>query len=158
MGGQWAKDKKLAWQRNKRQTLSRNGFCINHDNMPAAIGHTRCNFCLKEKRDAVNKKRFELKLETLRAYGSICSCCGEHRPEFLTLEHTRRDGGKHRREIGVKAGVWFYAWLKKRGFPQDLGITVHCFNCNCSKGQYGFCPHQKERNLDGQVSNSNSGS
>jgi hypothetical protein len=32
--------------------------------------------------------------------------------------------------------------LKKHGWPKE-GFTILCFNCNCAKGIYGTCPHQR---------------
>jgi hypothetical protein len=141
---QWAKPKKLSWQRKRRRELAGAGLCLFHPLVAVLPNHKYCADCLKQKRDATNQKRFQLKLEAFAAYGHICSCCGEAHPELLTLEHTKGNGGAHRKSLGVKAGIWFYTWLKKHGFPQDLGLTVHCFNCNCSKGQYGYCPHERE--------------
>jgi hypothetical protein len=41
------------------------------------------------------------------------------------------------------AGRAFFAWLKRQGWPE--GFQVLCHNCNSSKGYYGYCPHEKER-------------
>lgn len=92
--------------------------------------------------------REELKLETFGAYGKCCHCCGESRKEFLCLDHTNDDGSKHRKELleqyPKKQGMLgdkLYRYLKKNNFPQNLGIKVACFNCNCSRQYSGYCPH-----------------
>lgn len=36
--------------------------------------------------------RQELKREVLKVYGGVCSCCGENRIEFLTIDHVNNDG------------------------------------------------------------------
>lgn len=106
----------------------------------------------KEKRKAYSRKypeklaayhrkwRWKLKLEVIEAYGGRCSCkgCVENRKEFLSLEHP--NGGGNRERLKVRAiGTAFYSYVKKLGFPERY--TLLCFNCNCSLGFYGYCPH-----------------
>ena len=76
------------------------------------------------------------KQEIIDAYGNRCVCCGEDAFEFLSIDHINGDGAAHRQKVAV------YDDLKKRGFPQDE-YQLLCMNCNFSKGQYGYCPHQK---------------
>lgn len=80
------------------------------------------------------------KLEVITKYGGKCSCCGEGRIEFLTIDHVNNDGAKHRAEIG-KGSDQTYRWLIHNGFPD--GFQVLCYNCNIAKSVYGACPHQK---------------
>jgi hypothetical protein len=84
----------------------------------------------------------KLKREMLRAYGPECSCCGEDREVFLTLEHLNGDGSEHRKRVG--GGTNTYRDLKRRGWPQG-GYTVLCMNCNWATRFGGVCPHQLER-------------
>lgn len=75
----------------------------------------------------------------LEMYGNKCSCCGEILQEFLTIEHIQG-------QIGIKrskknTGQWAYAKAIKEYRP-DL-YEILCWNCNCSKGRYGYCPHKK---------------
>ena len=60
--------------------------------------------------------------------------------EFLTLEHLQG------REVGKKRRTGKDAWLqvKRQGFPEGK-YTVLCFNCNCAKGAFGECPHNKKK-------------
>ncbi len=67
-----------------------------------------------------------------------CACCGEPRHEFLCIDHTNGNGGKHRRKLGYDSIYW---WLRINKFPD--GFRVLCCNCNSSLGKYGYCPHQK---------------
>jgi hypothetical protein len=85
----------------------------------------------------------QLRLETIAAYGNICECCGEHRHELLTIDHIDGTGNIHRKQ-GGKKGIYFYAWLRKEGWPKD-NYRLLCYNCNCCRGARGFCPHEKER-------------
>lgn len=71
-------------------------------------------------------------------YGRHCACCGEATPEFLTIDHVNNNGAEHRR---TDAKGSLYYWLVKQGFPS--GFQTLCWNCNCAKGKYGYCPHQR---------------
>jgi hypothetical protein len=87
-------------------------------------------------------KRQRLKAKVLQAYGGQCVCCGEDTPEFLTVDHINNDGAEHRRQLNMSSGGRFYRWLKTQGFPRD-SFQLLCFNCNCAKGYFGECPHQR---------------
>ena len=56
--------------------------------------------------------------------------------KFLTIDHINNDGAQHKRE---RKGIDLYDWIIKHNFP-DIFQTL-CYNCNCSKGHYGACPH-----------------
>jgi len=83
------------------------------------------------------------KERAIRAYGGRCACCGERTIEFLTIDHANGDGAEHRRRVG--RGRHLYADIEARGFPQDAGYQVLCFNCNIALGFYGYCPHHPQR-------------
>ncbi len=71
--------------------------------------------------------------------GYICSCCGETRKPFLTIDHINNDGYKHRQELG-SGGSRLYTWLWTNKLPP--GFRVMC--CNCNFGRFrnnGVCPH-----------------
>ena len=78
----------------------------------------------------------------MEVYGRICACCGEDRPEFLTIDHIHGGGNRHRRELKRNGGVSFYCWLIQQGFPE--GYRTLCMNCNFARGNYGYCPHEQE--------------
>lgn len=69
----------------------------------------------------------------MEAYGNQCATCGEDRIECLTMDHKNNDGAIQRRQYRYTTGSRFYRWLIKNGFPDNLGLQVLCFNCNCSK-------------------------
>lgn len=99
----------------------------------------------REKLRAITRKCKNARYKVLRQclldyYGNKCTCCGEVTKEFLTIEHLNNNGSLQRKKQGL-VGVTFYRWVIKQGFPPDL--TILCFNCNCSKGIYGKCPHQQ---------------
>lgn len=86
--------------------------------------------------------RANIKERVLNAYGRACVCCGESHFEMLTIDHKEGGGTKHRDVVGAY-GSGFYQWLIRNNFP--AGYQTLCWNCNCSRGLYGFCPHEKER-------------
>jgi hypothetical protein len=100
----------------------------------------------KKQHDYASKTNRKIKIVVLEHYSGIppkCACCGESRLEFLSIDHINNDGAKQRKEIGKKYGSTFARWLIKNDFPD--GYQILCFNCNCAKGFFGYCPHQKER-------------
>jgi hypothetical protein len=84
-----------------------------------------------------------LKAEMFSAYGNRCACCGETERRFLTLEHSRRDGGEHRRKLGGQSQI--YSDLKRQGWPTD-GYELLCWNCQMATRYGEPCPHRL-RNL-----------
>jgi hypothetical protein len=91
-------------------------------------------FRLKQKKWRVNRK-----LQVFAAYGNKCSCCGETKKAFLTIDHIFNDG------IGDYRGL--YDRLIKLGFPKDR-YRLLCFNCNCGRRvNGGVCPHKTRREL-----------
>jgi hypothetical protein len=101
----------------------------------------------KQKRLDHNRKYGDkLRDAAFAAYGGPhCSCCGEHRVEFLTIDHVNGGGAEHRREIG-KSTRQLHLWLKRNNYPE--GFRILCVNCNFSIGIRGYCPHEKERALE----------
>jgi hypothetical protein len=69
----------------------------------------------------------------MKAYGNQCADCGEDRVERLTIDHKNDDGAVQRRQLNCGTGVKMYRWLIKNSYPNNLGLQVLCYNCNCSK-------------------------
>lgn len=88
----------------------------------------------------IAKTHKDQRLLCIEVYGGKCACCGESRYEFLSIDHIKGGGEKHRREV---AGMKISRWLVKNNFPE--GFRVLCHNCNQSLGHYGYCPHEKDR-------------
>jgi len=86
--------------------------------------------------------RAKLREMIFTKYGGRCACCGETIKEFLTIDHADQSGKADRKLFGSKV----YNAVRRRGFPPDK-YRILCFNCNCSIGHYGYCPHSKERNI-----------
>ena len=98
----------------------------------------------RKRKQSFKKYNQKLRLEVLIHYGGNppkCACCGESHIEFLTIDHIHGGGRKHSKITGL--GTSFYKWLRKNNFPD--GFQVLCWNCNCAKGHYGYCPHDQNR-------------
>lgn len=85
---------------------------------------------------ARNYKR-RLREQFLEMYGNKCACCGETLVEFLTVEHKLG-------QIGIKKKEIAYDAYRKaiQEYRPDI-YEIRCWNCNMSKGRYGYCPHEK---------------
>ncbi|KKN06006.1 hypothetical protein LCGC14_1081520 [marine sediment metagenome] len=69
-----------------------------------------------------------------------CECCGEKNKQFLSIDHIKNNGAKHRKENNISSSTMFYNWLIDNDFPEDY--QVYCFNCNLGKHiNGGVCPH-----------------
>ena len=90
------------------------------------------------KREYQNQFKEKVRKEGIESYGGKCTCCGESIPQFLTIEHINGRSKEAKRLTGIK--MW--RKLQLLGWPKDE-YTLLCFNCNCAKGAYGKCPHQK---------------
>ena len=93
---------------------------------------------LERERKRSRDKHRRWKQEVMDHYGAYCHCpgCKVVEPEFLTIEHENGKGTKHRESINEH----LYHWLIRKKFPK--GFTILCYNCNCSRGNFGYCPHQ----------------
>lgn len=89
----------------------------------------------------------QIKCIALAGYGGECVCCGEDRFELLSIDHINGNGRKHRRE--EINGRSIYQWLVAENYP--LGFRILCYNCNCSDGFFGKCPHGKSDVTNGSV-------
>jgi hypothetical protein len=113
--------------------------------------HAQCKSCqmkkvmsyrprYADKQSVYSKVSYQrLKSEIIEAYGGSCVCCGELERDFLTIDHVNGDGAESRR-AGEGLGGSLYCKLKREGFPRDR-YQLLCYNCNCSKKQFGRCPH-----------------
>lgn len=93
-----------------------------------------CRICHRKR---MAEYYLSLRHAVLDAYGWECQCCGEDRYEFLAIDH--ETALKISREDG---GTRLYQRLKREGYPE--GFRTLCHNCNCSRGYYGYCPHEVE--------------
>ena len=83
----------------------------------------------------LKERRLREKSEVMEYYGGgECTCCGEKKLTFLTLDHAWDDGAEHRR-IGNKkiSGHKMYSNIIKQGFPTNKGYQVLCWNCNSGR-------------------------
>ena len=88
--------------------------------------------------------RQQLKRDVLQGYGSVCVCCGEHRPDFLSIDHINGGGAAERKRDASFVSTRFYARLKREGFPREK-YRLLCMNCNFARRFGQECPHEAER-------------
>lgn len=133
------------------------GLCIYCGKIPHDAGLKSCNGC-REKHHARQRKfvnnhddhaahqrdyREKIRIKALSGYGGVCSCCDEHRTDFLTLDHVKQDGNLHRQEVG-QSSYQMYLWAVRENFPDTLRCM--CMNCNISAYRNGgTCIHQLEK-------------
>lgn len=91
-------------------------------------------------REYYRRIRREARERVIAHYGGACECCGESEFEFLAIDHIDGNGGQHRKQTHM-SGADLGRWLERNGYP--AGYRVLCHNCNCARGFYGFCPHEK---------------
>lgn len=82
-----------------------------------------------------------MRAEGIRRYGSRCACCGETHSEFLTFDHVGEWGDEHRANDTLATTI--VLWLHRNDYPQDGRFQLLCWNCNCARGTYGYCPHER---------------
>lgn len=88
--------------------------------------------------------RYKLRLDTLNALGRTCACCGETNPNFLTLDHVKNDGSRHRESFTCQQAM---ADARRQGYPVH-NYQLLCFNCNMAREAYGECPHKSNLTTD----------
>ncbi len=87
---------------------------------------------LEKRREYREKSNRKLREDILTHYGDgklACVICGENKLPCLTIDHINGGGNKHRKTLGLRAGMQFYRWLRKQGYP--LGFRTLCRNCQC---------------------------
>lgn len=89
--------------------------------------HRRQN--LESYREYDNQRHAKEKNAAFVVLGSVCLECKEHEPEFLTLEHLRGGGYRHRKEQGRRS---IYSDIS-RGRVDVSEYAVLCRNCNSGK-------------------------
>lgn len=100
-----------------------------------------CKDCFNRER---RKERSALLVDALMHYsdGSMqCACCGESRVEFLTLDHIEGRSALGNKKKWSSISI-LYGLTGKSSWPKDLRVL--CYNCNLSRGRYGYCPHERE--------------
>lgn len=95
-----------------------------------------------------NRRRYaDRRDKVLVLLGNKCACCGKKQKEFLTIDHKNNDGAAHRRSLSKSRGgaTWrMFMWALHQ--PVALvkkTLQILCWDCNCSRGVYGYCPCQQ---------------
>lgn len=140
-----------ARQKERRQRAKDAGLCQQCRTRAPESGKSYCDRCREnwnewraKNADRVNAAGREtarrVREDVISAYGGKCSCCGEHRDEFLALDHVNGDGAKERKEAN---GSNLYYRVRRENYPDRYRILCH--NCNFSLFRYGYCPHQNKQ-------------
>lgn len=122
-----------------------NGLCIRCHHRPQASDRVYCRECII----STKARRTEVRMKVLVAYSGdppFCCCCGERHYEFLALDHIHNNGAQERKSKKGRpqySNMAIMARLVRQNFPP--GYQVLCHNCNCAKGWFGSCPHERER-------------
>jgi len=141
-----------ARKKRERKNAIAAGLCGRCRHRPKLPDILLCSWCVEQMRALDRKRSVRDKEIVVKAYGGKCSCCGESKIEFMSIDHPNGDGHEHRRrgkdnarnnQEKTGAGIHIYRWLKRNNFPS--GYRLLCFNCNCSRGFFGYCPHERER-------------
>lgn len=146
------KQKNRKWKNTPEQKAKRRAYSqlpkekqrkLEYSRKPEVITRKK-EYDKTPKRMQINRIRLrkhyqELRKKIINGYGGKCECCGERTEEFLTIDHISGNGAKHRKNINGS----LYLFLKNKNFPRN-GFRLLCYNCNCSRGAYGYCPHEQE--------------
>ena len=132
------------YQRNKDKELSRNKAYRQATRQDRQAARRRWDSANRDERRLKQREaEHAIRKEVLIAYGGVCVCCRETNLRLLTLDHKFDDGAEHRRVFGQKT-MTFMRYLRREGYPQNLGLRVMCYNCNCGRAANGgICPHEE---------------
>ena len=84
-----------------------------------------------------------LRTKAIALYGGKCECCGEARYDMLTFDHKAKEP-RETRKCGVALVYDALHTCEELGYPNDR-YQLLCWNCNASRGHYGYCPHDTDR-------------
>ncbi len=88
--------------------------------------------------DSERAYKSRLKDAVFEKLGPSCSCCGTEDKEILTVDHVNGGGGAHRKR---QSRLEILREIRDSADTSEYQIL--CWNCNCSKGLYGSCPHAR---------------
>lgn len=137
----------VAWYKGR----GRLHYILHKDQIQASAEDWKRNNAQKEaENQRLRTKRFlrQARDRVLNSYGRRCTCCGEERYEFLTIDHIHGDGAAHRRQFSNLNKL--YVNILSQGCPKDK-YRILCMNCNWgsrlnAQGERK-CPHEREREL-----------
>lgn len=90
--------------------------------------------------ETVRIKTKKLRKEALELLGNKCVKCNEITFEFLAFDHINNDGNIERKLFKGKDKILRKILL---GELDKSRYQLLCRNCNCAKGYYGQCPHER---------------
>jgi hypothetical protein len=118
-----------------RKEMSTNIIDYLYNNLVDKDGYQVLCYNCNCSKNVVYKDKYALrdKKKAIEHYGNECLLCNEDRIERLTIDHGNNDGAEQRKKLKCHTGSRMYRWLIKNNYPDNLGLQVLCYNCNCSK-------------------------
>lgn len=118
-----------------RKEMSSNIIDYLYNNLVDKDGYQVLCYNCNCSKNVIYKDKYALrdKKKVIKHYGNECLLCHEDRIERLTIDHNNNDGAEQRKNLKCYTGSRMYRWLIKNNFPNNLGLQVLCYNCNCSK-------------------------
>lgn len=100
----------------------------------------RTGYAKTESQRAQEREHFLiLRTKVIALHGGKCECCGEAKYKMLTIDHKVKEYYKNK----IRGVALVYDALREHaesGYPNDK-YQLLCWNCNTSRGFYGYCPH-----------------
>ncbi len=94
-----------------------------------------------QRRQRINQRRHQLKIEKFVLYGGACLCCGESNSSFLALDKITGGHGAMHRKRGYKQQSTDD--FRHFGYRPDF-FQLLCHNCNHAKSFDPLgCPHMR---------------
>lgn len=136
-------ERQRQWYQENADRIRANARASYHANRDKRLAQQRKwqSNNIEHKRRYAEILRAKQQRELFEAYGGKCRCCGETELDFLTIEHSRRDGNQFRKRVPSGRS---HAWLRQNGYPQDLGLEILCANCQMATWRKRGCPHRRD--------------
>jgi hypothetical protein len=129
--------------KNSYYSKKRKSLCVHCGSDNPIKDEILCQICKSKNKTRGSINRKKNKFNIIQHYGGVCSCCGENRIEFLSVDHIDGGGNQHNQKLR-KEGTTLYRWLIKNNFPP--GFQVLCYNCNTARYHNGgTCPHKQTK-------------
>ena len=116
------------------------GIDVTYDTAPKSFvdrGFKACRRCdAKDRSDRLLKLRHKV----IDYLGGKCACCGINNYNYLSIDHVNGGGIKDRDKYN-KWSKYLKSILEFSKEEVDEKYQLLCYNCNCTKGFYGKCPH-----------------
>lgn len=120
--------KKLTIDHIHKKKISSRIYYFLFDNFVQKEGYQILCYNCSSSKNIEHKDSYALrdKKKVVDHYGGVCAECQEDKIERLVLKRKNTNGAKRRHLTGIK----FYRWIIKKGYPDNLDISILCHNCS----------------------------